>query len=257
MEWNTAESGPQPQAKRASLDLMTVSDQPKTILVIDDDEALLRLIERLLSNSRRMVVAVESGEAALAWLNEKDADLTLLDLSLPKVDGWTLAHKLSTRAPPTPFVVITGHADVQAAVDMMRRGALDYLVKDVHFVHWLPSVVDRALAHVERERKLAAAEDELRQLNLDLENRVRERTRELQDANRQLVRAMSQVKTLSGLLPTCSFCKNIRDESGHWHPIEAYIMERSHAAFSHGLCPSCLRKNYPDESGETEGPVSN
>ncbi len=60
-------------------------------------------------------------------------------------------------------------------------------------------------------------------------------------------RAMDRrVKVLEGLLPVCSFCKNIRNDAGEWERMEAYISRRSEAAFSHGVCPSCAAAHYPD-----------
>jgi PAS domain S-box-containing protein len=64
----------------------------------------------------------------------------------------------------------------------------------------------------------------------------------------ELQEALSQVKTLSGLLPICASCKKIRDDQGDWHSIESYIRERSDAEFTHGLCPDCMRKLYPQYS---------
>ena len=54
------------------------------------------------------------------------------------------------------------------------------------------------------------------------------------------------VQTLEGLLPICSFCKRIRNESGEWDRLETYITARSHAEFSHSFCPSCWRTHYPE-----------
>ena len=62
----------------------------------------------------------------------------------------------------------------------------------------------------------------------------------------QLQKALDEVKTLSGFIPICSSCKNIRDDAGYWKKVEAYIAEHSNAKFSHGLCPDCARKLYPD-----------
>jgi len=62
----------------------------------------------------------------------------------------------------------------------------------------------------------------------------------------QLRQALGSVKTLSGLLPICSNCKNIRDDHGYWKKIETYIHEHSEADFTHGLCPDCLALLYPD-----------
>lgn len=61
-----------------------------------------------------------------------------------------------------------------------------------------------------------------------------------------LQKALSEVKTLSGLLPICASCKKIRDDKGYWNQIESYIQQHSEAEFSHGICPDCLHKLYPD-----------
>jgi hypothetical protein len=79
------------------------------------------------------------------------------------------------------------------------------------------------------------------------ENEIyRLRNIELVNANDELTQALSEVRKLSGLLPICASCKRIRDDSGYWEQIEGYISERSDAQFSHGLCPECLKKLYPE-----------
>jgi len=67
----------------------------------------------------------------------------------------------------------------------------------------------------------------------------------------ELQAAIAKVRTLRGLLPICSSCKKIRDDKGYWNQLEAYIQEHSDAAFSHGICPECLKIIYPDfDEGE-------
>lgn len=61
----------------------------------------------------------------------------------------------------------------------------------------------------------------------------------------ELKQALSEVKTLRGFLPICANCKKIRDDSGYWNRIEAYIEDHSDAQFSHGICPECAKKLYP------------
>ena len=67
---------------------------------------------------------------------------------------------------------------------------------------------------------------------------------------RDLQRALAQVRTLSGLLPICSGCKKIRDDQGYWQQIESYIRDHSEADFSHGVCPDCTERLYPDLNRE-------
>lgn len=101
----------------------------------------------------------------------------------------------------------------------------------------------------------------------NLDKKISERTKELDAANRKLVceieernrteaekeqliaqlqKAMQDVKVLSGFLPICASCKKIRDDSGYWRQIEEYISRHSNALFSHGICPDCTKKLYPE-----------
>ena len=59
-------------------------------------------------------------------------------------------------------------------------------------------------------------------------------------------RAIEEIKILSGLLPICASCKNIKDDQGHWKQMESYIRDHSEAEFTHGICPDCAKKLYPD-----------
>jgi PAS domain S-box-containing protein len=111
------------------------------------------------------------------------------------------------------------------------------------------------------------AEEALRSAHEKLERRVQERTAGLTEANkalkeeiaerrrveeererliRELRQALAKVKTLSGLLPICVSCKKIRDDKGYWNQLEAYIRDHSEADFSHGICPECRKRLYPE-----------
>jgi len=62
----------------------------------------------------------------------------------------------------------------------------------------------------------------------------------------ELENALREIKTLKGLLPICASCKKIRDDKGYWNQIEEYITVHSEATFSHGVCPECIKKLYPE-----------
>jgi len=70
---------------------------------------------------------------------------------------------------------------------------------------------------------------------------------EREELIKQLQKALDEVKTLEGLIPICSHCKKIRDDSGFWGNVEQYIAKHSNVDFSHGICPDCLKKHYPEQ----------
>lgn len=76
--------------------------------------------------------------------------------------------------------------------------------------------------------------------------------RELARRNQELEEALAEVKQLQGIIPICASCKKIRDDQGFWHQVEAYVQAHSGAEFSHGLCPDCMKKLYPEIWAEEE-----
>ena len=86
---------------------------------------------------------------------------------------------------------------------------------------------------------LQKSQKELETYKNNLENMVQVRTKELK-------KALAELKTLKGMLPICSHCKMIRDDQGNWNEIDDYIRNHSEAEFTHGICPKCLKKHYPD-----------
>jgi integral membrane sensor domain MASE1 len=96
----------------------------------------------------------------------------------------------------------------------------------------------RAEALFESNRAMELAKAEVVALNDALEQRVRDRTRELQEA-------LTHVKELRGLLPICAWCKRVRDDHDYWHSVEEYIADRTDAQFSHAICPDCMKEVEP------------
>jgi len=96
---------------------------------------------------------------------------------------------------------------------------------------------------------LQAEKKQVMALNVTLEQDINQRIKtekENEHLIAQLQKALTEVKTLSGLIPICANCKKVRDDQGYWNQIETYIHERSNADFSHSICPDCAKKLYPD-----------
>jgi len=123
---------------------------------------------------------------------------------------------------------------IQSALQERRSTEIEYSLDIAGKLTWFaatlsPMSTDAAVVVVARditERKRAEQEREL--------------------LIEKLQAAVSQVKALSGLLPICSSCKKVRDDRGYWNQIESYIQRHSDAQFSHGLCPDCISKYFPD-----------
>jgi PAS domain S-box-containing protein len=98
------------------------------------------------------------------------------------------------------------------------------------------------------ERK--RTEEEVHKLNMELEQRVRDRTAELEATVRELQQALQEVRTLRGLIPICAWCKKVRDDKQYWHSVESFVTARTEARFSHGMCPDCHAKVMKEESFE-------
>jgi DNA-binding response OmpR family regulator len=115
------------------------------ILVADDEEGIRTSLEEILKLEGYDVMVVSSGEAALDLLQSENYDLLLLDLKMSGMDGIELARSAIRLAPDTKVVLLTGHGSLESAIDAMRLGAHDYILKPAPQSEILSSVA-RALA---------------------------------------------------------------------------------------------------------------
>lgn len=139
----------------------TFSAARPLILVVEDDPGVAALETELIEDLGCEVASVSSGKAVLEWLVTSTATpaLMLMDYSLPDMNGMALLGCIAERCRTVPpFIVATGVGDEHLAVDLMRRGALNYLVKDQAFLDVLPTAIKRALSDLAMVQRLAAAE---------------------------------------------------------------------------------------------------
>jgi len=114
------------------------------ILIIDDDEGVCYSLARLLSNDDRRVTAVQTPDAGFEALRGEDPDLLLLDVKIPGADGLELLRKIRGERPRQLVIMMTAHGTTETAIEAMKRGAYDYLMKPFD-VEVLSSVVAKAL----------------------------------------------------------------------------------------------------------------
>jgi PAS domain S-box-containing protein len=127
--------------------------------------------------------------------------------------------------------------------------------KDREFCEVALLRTETAPRFVRLEAVVSEGQRECRAAVLDITDRHRaegERERSIQE----LQTALARVKMLSGLLPICANCKKIRDDQGYWKQVETYISSHSEATFTHGICPDCTRKLYPEYDDTVPEPTT-
>lgn len=225
-----------------------------TILAVDDTLASLKVLTSILKDNGYQVRSADSGRLALAYAMSNPLDLVLLDIRMPGLDGFEVCRQLSVN-PKTrdiPVIFLSAITDVAERVEGFKCGAVDFVSK--------PFQSDELLARVHTHLKLRNLQKyieqrsvELQRTNEDLELEIKKRVQFEAERERliaELQSALADIKTLRGIIPICCHCKKIRDDQGFWNQVESYVSKHSLAQFSHGMCPDCMKKYFPDFAGE-------
>ncbi|HOO33252.1 MAG TPA: response regulator [Thermotogota bacterium] len=129
------------------------------ILIVEDDIGVAELVEDTLSESGYSCKKCYSGSEALSFVDYKNTDLMILDYRLTDMDAITLLdHLKAQKIKVPPFICSTGQGDERIAVDIMKKGALDYIIKDINFLQVLPEVVKRTAKQIKNEHDLQEAQ---------------------------------------------------------------------------------------------------
>ena len=198
------------------------------ILVVDDTKENLRILVDALGEEGYQVRPALSGRIALEAARKEAPDLILLDILMPGMDGYQVceALKADPRLSDVPVIFISALDETADKMKGFGAGGVDYISK--------PFQMEEVLARVKTHLTLRTLQKDLEEKNI-----------RLQGLNKDLQRALDEIKTLQGILPICANCKRIRDENNIWKMLEEYICEHSEAEFTHGICPDCAKKLYP------------
>jgi len=142
-----------------------IDKKAETILIVEDDPGLADLIGEKVEECGFSPVCAYSGAKAITWLKNNDAPrLIILDFSLPDMNARDfISNFTSTGRELPPFIVSTGQGDEKIAVEMMKMGALDYIVKGAHFLDLLPGALQKINRELENEAQRLLAEQKLRE----------------------------------------------------------------------------------------------
>lgn len=202
------------------------------ILVVEDDPLNRLSLARSLAHARHVVTQAASGQEAVdIFLRSRETiDLVILDWMLPDLDGLEVCRRIRQAGldPYVYVIMVTARTDRADVVAGLNAGADDYLVKPVDW------------------DELAA--------RLGVGSRVVQLERQLRRHVRDLEAALAEVRQLRGLLPICSYCKSIRDDSHYWQTVESYISSRADVSFSHAICPACWKKYVEPQLNRMEDP---
>jgi two-component system, OmpR family, response regulator VanR len=255
------------------------------ILIVEDSPTQTKFLRLILEENGYLVDAASNGVKALERIRLKKPDLIITDIVMPEMDGFALCKTLKSDAElkSIPVMLLTSLSDPQDVIKGLQAGADNFLTKPyestfliscIHYIFANQELRKNSLPGSEieimfAERKYVINSDRMQIIDLLLstyENAVQKNSElkkthndliavflqleqkniELEKVNQDLQHALAEVKTLSGLLPICAHCKKIRDDQGYWNQIETYMAKRIDVEFTHGICPNCAVKFYPE-----------
>jgi signal transduction histidine kinase/DNA-binding response OmpR family regulator len=128
------------------------------ILIVEDDKGLGELVRRTLKREGYETVLCSNKSQTIEFLRDDSADLMLLDYKLPDATGEEVLDEIQDLEVTIPYIVTTGFGCEKLAVDLMKRGALDYIVKESNFCELIPTTVHRVMEKINIEKRLHDAE---------------------------------------------------------------------------------------------------
>lgn len=164
-----------------------MDDRQIKILTIDDEPSIRESFKRYLEDYDYLVIEAEDGQDGLELFRKEKPDLILVDLRMPNVDGLEVLATVKKESPQTPVIVISGTGLIDDAIEAIRQGAWDFLLKPVKDLSMLLYSVERTL-----EKARLVRENE--QYQKKLEDLVEERTKELNEANQTLYEANRRLR---------------------------------------------------------------
>ena len=190
-----------------------------SVLLIEDNETDAFLIANTLREAPGETFRYEIHHVSTLGdghrrLESRASDVVLLDMRLPDSDSLFSVRSIIERWPLLPVIVLTGLNDDATAIEAVKAGSQDYIVKE----HLSPALLRRSI-HYAIERQ-------------SLRDQLLERKHALE-------KALAEVKSLQGLIRICSVCKKVVNDDGTWEAIEKYVCDHSVANFTHTYCPEC------------------
>ncbi len=184
------------------------------IFIVEDETFNINILVDILKPKYKLSIAKE-GTRAFEMIKKVQPDLILLDVMLPGMSGHEICKMLKSdeETATIPVIFMTARNSPEDIVYGLTLGAADYIVKPINYME--------LLSRIKNHISLADYIKDLAQLNQSIDK-------------------------LSGILPMCPRCHKVRSDDGYWNKVEAYLTDVAELDFTHGICPECIEKLYPD-----------
>lgn len=134
---------------------------PTKVLLVDDEEDFVEMLSLRLQETGEKVVSANSGQECLESLDKTVADVVILDIKMPGMDGIEVLKEIKSRFPLVEVIMLTGHGTVETAVEGMKLGAFDYLLKPADFNDLKAKLEGARKRKDEQEERIRKAEAKL------------------------------------------------------------------------------------------------
>ena len=243
---------------------MEINNEEVNILVVEDSLTQAVQLQDILERSSYSVSVVNNGKEALKYLENNTPTMIISDIVMPEMDGYELCRciKKSEKFKNIPVILLTSLTDPEDIIRGLEYGANNFINKPYEEEFLLARLqyilVNQKLRKEEKSSEITmeiffrgkkyhldTGRTQILDILLATYEDVVKKSKELEKTNRELREALETIKSLRGLIPICSFCKNMRDDSGYWQKVEEYIKAHTEVQLSHSICPDCAKKHFP------------
>jgi two-component system, OmpR family, response regulator VanR len=234
------------------------------ILIVEDSPTQAEELKYILETHGFHVWVTQNGMEALDYLENRIPSIIVSDIIMPEMDGYGLCKKIKSeeRTKNIPVMLLTTLSepeDVIKGLDCLSDGFMikpydeEALISRINYI--LLNTETRKSATTEmgieivfagKKHFITSTRIQILDLLISIYENGIQKARELEKTVKDLKSANETIKTLKGFIPICAMCKKVRDDQGYWQQIELYIRDHSEADFSHGYCPECMEKLYPE-----------
>ncbi len=237
-----------------------------TVLIAEDSLTQSELLKYMLESQGFDVVVARNGMDALDYLSRHIPAMVVSDIMMPEMDGYELCRRIKSAGATesVPVLLLTKLSEPEDVIQGLECGADGFMTKPYNEEN-LISRINYILSNAEVRRSQAgeaaievvyggkkhfitSTRIQIFDLLISTYESAVQKTKELEKTVRELKSAHETIRTLKGLIPICAWCKRVLDDKGFWQQLELYVRDHSEADFTHGLCPECKERMYPEFS---------